>query len=286
MLNMEIFNKYEKITFDKLDKVCTKVNASVFPKIRLADIFPITNSGISNEEYSFALKSHFDFTVYDNQSLLPLFAVEFDGKSHRTETQRFRDNIKNRLTNRFDLPLLRINSRYLEKKYRDLDLLSWCVEIWFLADSFYAAQENGTVPYNELFDPESIYLISGNKKKFPFFLSFDIRNEIRTLSRKKRIKSLIPNTWIGKDSNSNYYGISWLYVDNETGLFTTSGMKAQNFPVLESDLLEEIMIFDLYEQLLGFLDNKRRSIPSQSISKRINEFEKKYKLAFVSTGGF
>lgn len=283
---MEIFNKYEKITFDKIDKVCSKVNASVFPKIRLADIFPITNSGISNEEYSFALKSHFDFTVYDNQSLLPLFAVEFDGKSHRTETQKFRDNIKNRLTNRFDLPLLRINSRYLEKKYRDLDLLSWCVEIWFLADSFYAAQENGTVPYNELFDPESIYFISGNKKKFPFFLSFDIRNEIRTLFGKKRIKSLTPNTWIGKDSKSNYYGISWLYVDNKTGLFTTSGMKAQNFPVLESDLLEEIMIFDLYEQLLEFLDNQRRSISNQSISKRINEFEKKYKLAFSSTGGF
>lgn len=286
MLNMEIFNKYEKITFDKLDKVCTKVNASVFPKIRLADIFPITNSGISNEEYSFALKSHFDFTVYDNQTLLPLFAVEFDGKSHRTEAQRFRDNIKNRLTNRFDLPLLRINSQYLKKKYRDLDLLSWCVEIWFLADSFYAAQENGTVPYNEQFDPETIYSISGNEKKFPFFLSFDIRNEIRTLSRKKRIKSLIPNTWIGKDSYSNYYGISWLYVDDKTGLFTTSGMKAQNFPVLESNLLEEIMIFDLYEQLLEFLDNKRRSISYQSISKRINEFEEKYKLAFASTGGF
>lgn len=63
-------------------------------------------------------------------------------------------------------------------------------------------------------------------------------------------------------------------------------MKAQNFPVLESDLLEEIMIFDLYEQLLEFLDNQRRSISNQSISKRINEFEKKYKLAFSSTGGF
>ncbi|PED69294.1 DUF2726 domain-containing protein [Bacillus pseudomycoides] len=285
MLNIAIFNKYEKITYERLEKVCTSVNASVFPKVRLADIFSITNSGISNEDYSFALKSHFDFTVYDNKSLLPLFAVEFDGKFHRTETQKFRDEIKNRLVKRFDLPLLRINSLYLEEKYRNLDLLSWCVEVWFLAEYFYEAQENGTVPYDEPFAPESIFSLSGNEKKFPFFLSFDIKNEIRKLSEKKQIKSLIPNTWIGTDNNGNYYGISWLYIDNETGVFTTSGIKAQRFPVSESELLEEIMIFDLYEQLLGFFNNKRRSVMNREIFKRINEFEKKYRIALVSSGG-
>lgn len=285
MLNKEIFNMYEKITYERLEKVCINVNASVFPKVRLADIFSITNSGISTEDYSFALKSHFDFTVYDNKSLLPLFAVEFDGKFHRTETQKIRDEIKNRLVNRFDLPLLRINSRYLEKKYRNLDLLSWCVEVWFLAESFYVAQENGTVPYDEPFAPESIFSLSGNEKRFPFFLSFDIRNEIRKLSEKEQIKSLIPNTWIGTDNNSNYYGISWLYIDNETGIFTTCGMKAQSFPVSESELLEEIMIFDLYEQLQGFFDDKRRSVLNQEIFNRINEFEKKYRMALVSSGG-
>jgi len=285
MLNKGIFNKYEKITYERLEKVCIDVNASAFPKVRLADIFSITNSGISNEEYSFALKSHFDFTVYDNKTLLPLFAVEFDGKFHRTETQKFRDQIKNRLVSRFDLPLLRINTRYLEKKYRNLDLLSWCIEVWFLADAFYAAQKNGTVPYDEPFAPESIYSLSGNNKKFPFFLSFDIRNAIRRLYEQKQIKSFVPNSWIGTDNNNNYYGISWLYIDNETGVFTTSGMRSQNFPVSEVDLLEEIMIFDLYEQLLGYLDNKNRCVLNQEIFKRVNEFEKKFKMALVSSGG-
>ncbi|MCY8267083.1 hypothetical protein MOC48_12055, partial [Bacillus haynesii] len=204
---------------------------------------------------------------------------------HRTETQKFRDEIKNRLVKRFDLPLLRINSLYLEEKYRNLDLLSWCVEVWFLAEYFYEAQENGIVPYDEPFSPESIFSLSGNEKKFPFFLSFDIRNEIRKLSEKKQIKSLIPNAWIGTDNNGNYYGISWLYIDNETGVFTTSGIKGQRFPVSESELLEEIMIFDLYEQLLGFFNNKRRSVSNREIFKRINEFEKKYRIALVSSGG-
>lgn len=284
-MNKEIFNKYENITYERLNKVCKKVNTSVFPKVRLADIFSITDSGISNNDYSFALKSHFDFTVYDNNSFLPLFAVEFDGKYHKTETQKYRDDIKNRLANRFDLPLLRINSRYLEAKYRNLDLLSWCVEVWFLAEAFYAAQEKGTVPYDEPFSHESIYSLSDNEEKFPLFLSFDIRNEIRKLSEQGKIKSLIPNVWIGTDKNGNYYGISWLYIDNETGLFTISGMKAQRFPISESDLLEEIMIFDLYEQLLGFFDNKSRSVLNQAIFKMVNEFERKYRMALVSTGG-
>ncbi|MEC1177243.1 DUF2726 domain-containing protein [Metasolibacillus meyeri] len=285
MLNKEIFNKYEKVTYEKLEKVCVNVNASVFPKVRLADIFPITNSGISNEEYSFALKSHFDFTIYDNKSSQPLFAVEFDGKSHRTEIQKSRDEIKNRLVKRFNLPLLRINSLYLEEKYRNLDLLSWCVEVWFLAEYFYKAQEDGTIPYDEPFSPESILFTSGNEKKFPFFLSFDIRNEIKKLFEEKQIKSFIPNVWIGTDNNRNYYGISWLYIDNEIGIFTTSGMKAQRFPIIESELLEDIMIFDLYNKLLDFFNNKRNSVLNQEIYQRVNEFEKKYRIASASLEG-
>ncbi|WP_082340162.1 DUF2726 domain-containing protein [Lysinibacillus agricola] len=118
--------------------------------------FPITDSGISNEEYSFALKSHFDFTVYDNTTLQPLFAVEFDGKSHLVEIQKSRDKLKNRLVERFNLPLLRINSLYLDKKYRSLDLLSWCIEVWFSAKYFYEAQRNGLIPYDEPFSPMSL----------------------------------------------------------------------------------------------------------------------------------
>ncbi|QQP12353.1 DUF2726 domain-containing protein [Lysinibacillus agricola] len=86
----------------------------------------------------------------------PLFAVEFDGKSHLVEIQKSRDKLKNRLVERFNLPLLRINSLYLDKKYRSLDLLSWCIEVWFSAKYFYEAQRNGLIPYDEPFSPMSL----------------------------------------------------------------------------------------------------------------------------------
>lgn len=63
----EIFNLYEKVSYERIDSICSKVNAIVFPKVRLADIINISGSGISHEEYRFALKSHFDFIVYNKK---------------------------------------------------------------------------------------------------------------------------------------------------------------------------------------------------------------------------
>ena len=285
MRNKKIFNNYEKITYERLDEVCKDVNASVFPKVRLADIFPITDSGISNEEYSFALKSHFDFTVYDNTTLQPLFAVEFDGKSHLVKIQKSRDKLKNRLVERFNLPLLRINSLYLDKKYRSLDLLSWCIEVWFSAKYFHEAQRNGLIPYDEPFSPESIISISGYQRKFPFFLSFDIRNELRKLFEAKKIKSPIPNVWIGTDDNKNYYGVSWIHVDDNQWIVTTSGMKVQRFPMVQSDLLEEILIFELYNNLSGYFEKRVNVFSYKEIDLIINSYQKKYRLVSASLGG-
>lgn len=282
----QIFNNYEKLTYNRLEKICRNVHASVYPKVRLADVFPITNSGISSKEFSFALKSHFDFIVCDNTTYFPLFAVEFDGKSHYTKVQKYRDTIKNKLTQRFNLPLLRINSRYLEKKYRELDLLSWSVELWFLSEAFWEAKESGAIPYDEPFNPSAISSLSDDGNRFPYFLSLDIRRKFNELFKQKKMKSSNISTWIGKDNNDNYYGVSWLFVSDELGLMTISGMKAQNFPMSHSELLEEIMIFELYDKLMEYFEGKRSCILYQEMDNKIKEYENKYELAFASTGGF
>jgi len=110
----KIMNLHEEITHSRLRSVCENYSASVYPKFRLADVLPIEGSGISNEDYRFAMQSHFDFLVADREHQA-LFAVEFDGFSHRDEAQIKRDAIKNRLCDKFELPLLRINSNYLLK---------------------------------------------------------------------------------------------------------------------------------------------------------------------------
>ena len=149
-MSHKLLNSYEEVTYQRVREVAEANWAHVFIKVRLADAIPINNSGISQADFSFALKAHLDFLVTD-ADYNSLFAVEFDGPTHGTETQQKRDRQKDALMERFALPLLRINANYLNRKYRDFDLLSYFIELWFLRDDFLKAQEAGLVPFDEAF---------------------------------------------------------------------------------------------------------------------------------------
>jgi hypothetical protein len=79
-----LVNQYEQTTDSALNRVAQKQDSRVFAKVRVADVLPIGNSGLSNEQYSYALKSHFDFIFADNEHQ-PLFAIEFDEPHHLTD---------------------------------------------------------------------------------------------------------------------------------------------------------------------------------------------------------
>jgi hypothetical protein len=164
----KILNSYEALTDERLQEVCTRNDARVFSKVRLADVFSIERSGISNEEYRFALQAHFDFLVTDTKSQ-PLFAVEYDGNLHATAEQQARDRVKDLLCERFGLPILRINSDYLWRHYRGMDLLTWFIEVWFAWQWYQEAQAAGEVPWDEVFSPWAIVSIPGNDRQFPLW---------------------------------------------------------------------------------------------------------------------
>ena len=90
--------------------------------MRIADVFPLAGSRLTDELYSYALKAHFDFTISDD-SQLPIFAVEFDGPSHSKKEQTERDKKKNEICRFFDFPILRITSNHLLKRYNKSSLL-------------------------------------------------------------------------------------------------------------------------------------------------------------------
>jgi hypothetical protein len=79
--------------------------------MRLADVLPIENSGISNRYYDYALRAHFDILVADDQDR-PKLAIEFGGKGHDPA----KDHLKNELCERFELPLVRITSEHLHAR--------------------------------------------------------------------------------------------------------------------------------------------------------------------------
>lgn len=272
-----LVDDYEKVTDARLQEACSRLGARVCPKVGLKEVLPIEGSGLPFELFRYALQAHFDFVVVDRASI-PLFAVEFDGASHRYEEQKRRDVKKNALCERFQFPLLRINSRHLTKKYRGMDLLSWFVDVWFAAQAFEDAQENGLVPWDEPFEPAFFVTWSEHKRRFPLWLTLDIQQEIRALSEAGKCLDPAPSFIIGADSKNNYHAICFLEVTRGRAVCVTTGMRNQSFPVLLGDALEQIVIFDIYHELQRVLSGDARLIDMKRVDLMIRSFRTTYEL--------
>lgn len=272
-------NSYEEVTYDKLRAVTEPVGAHVFSKVRLADVIPVNNSGISNEEFSFSLKSHVDFLVTDSEQDVQ-FCVEFDGPTHRQPEQIRRDELKNQLLTKFRVPFIRINSRYLEERYRGLDLLTYFVDVWFLARAFDEAQERGQIPPEESFDPTFI-LSDGqpNGKKWPYWISIELQADIQRMFKEHLVAQPAPSHWIGLDERGNYRCLAWLFVTHETCVFIETGMRGHRFPaVYSSDLLSQLAVYDLHEALEKALDGSAAPASRDVLESRLADYERRFEM--------
>jgi len=280
----KILNLHEEATHSRLKDACNDWEASVYSKIRLADIFPIEGSGISDKDFRFALQSHFDFVI-SNKKHDPLFAIEFDGHSHRKHTQIQRDKLKNQLCERFDLPLLRITSNFLQKKYRNMDVLTWLVEVWFLQEGFYDAQSKGQIPPDEPFDPLNFIMFPKSKERFPLWLSLNSNIKIKKLFENKLCKDPIPSVFIGRDKENNYKGIAFIRINDERGVCTRITMLKQQFSVGMLDILNEILICELYEKVKKAIKDIKNAESLNQIIDRCNYYQNNYERYYVSTYG-
>lgn len=282
----KLLNRYEEITYEKLRSVCEPAGAHVFPKVRVADVVLLDGLHLAPQEFSFGLKAHFDFVVTD-QHYAPLFSVEYDGPQHKTDSrQEQRDAIKNGICEKSNYPLLRINSRYLDREFRGLDLLTYFVDVWFLQEAFDEAQRNGGVPYDEPFDPAFIYSDGTHEgKRWPYWISIDIQTRINELYEEKKVDQMVPGHWVGVDDRGNYRCLSWLALPGDRAIYTTTGMRNQNFPVAVSDLLGMIGMFDVFEKLKAYLEGAGTVASRTALKERISYFERTFKMrAALSCG--
>ena len=284
-----LLNQYEEVTYDALQRACAVDGAHVFPKVRVADVFRLENETITSAHLTYGLRAHFDFLVTD-KDYQPLFCVEFDGPLHESSPrQRERDRLKDEICEHFRHSLLRVNSRYLTPAYRGLDLLTYFVDAWFLERAFSQAQTDGLVRYDEPFDVTFIYSNGQDgSKKWPYWLSLDIQEQIRALHEKGRIGQMIPSAYVGTDDAENYRCLSWLVLDASSVLCVKTGMKAQRFPaVYESELIAMLAMFDLYELVRKVLAGDRSQVKDRAkfFSQELPAFEKQYSICHVTACG-
>lgn len=266
-----LLNRPEAETDASLRHVCEAYGARVFPKVRVADVLPIEQSGISADLYRYALQSHFDFVAAES-SHRPLFAVEFDGPAHSKPPSAERDRKKAALCERFQCPLLRITSRYLSPVYRGMNLLSWCIEAWFVQRAFETEQAAGHIPFDEPFDALAICRMSGNPNRFPLWLSCDIYQEFRAWAAQGVTLDPAPSCVLGRDGSGNIRALSFTRISPSSGVFARSAMRSQMFPIDLPDLLNEVAAFELHEAVQQVHSGGRRPLPIASVKAQIDEF--------------
>lgn len=262
-----LLNRSEEQTYSILREGCDPWDARVFAKVRLADVMPIDRSGLSSGDYGFALRAHLDFLATDSD-FTPLFGVEFDGLSHGSARQRERDCIKNRLCEKFDLPLLRVNSRYLYKKYREWNLISLFVEYWFLERSFYEAQKAGSVPWDEIFDTMSVYKLPDRDLAFPLSLAYDAHWEVRKLAAQGQCWSPGLSSIISRDSSGLYHALGYVVIDAKSCVLAELKMREQQFTLRPSELLGDLVGLEVYEAL-------RKGLLQQSVRRSLRQLDQR-----------
>lgn len=272
----KLFNLHEEASNIHLSKNAKQFGAKVVPKMRIADVLNIKSSGLSNEEYRYALQAHFDFILYDDENN-PLFAVEFDGPLHENDMITIKkDILKNTICEKLEFPLLRINADFLTKKIKNFSILSWIIEVWFFGQEFFKQQEQGLIPIDEIFDYSFImkpFLKDGILDvDFPYFLSANAIILINKCRAQGTISRVIFKAY--EDKMGFTYGIIIASIDERKGIMSKVRVKSFNFyPPSPSDIVEELAVIDIANKIKTFLNNKEKCIDSKPIFDFLNKIQ-------------
>jgi len=271
-----LLNTYEKATNARLKAATAQWGAEVYPKVRLADVFPIQGSGISDNEYSFALKSHFDFLVTDGNSD-PLFAVEFDGPGHTEPSQVQNDELKSNLCRHFGFPLLRVNARYLDALGHGMDLLAWCIHAWFSAKNVADAERSGAVAPSIVFATD-VVAIPGLDGHLPLWLSADARLDIDALAKQHPGLDPVPSCFVAEGSAGEIRAFAWLRLSPQEAIWAQTGMRAQLFDAPLEEAIEEIAIIQLRKNLEFVLAGIEVPQPPKALEVAVSHFKASYRI--------
>lgn len=234
-----LFNEWEQKTDAALAEAAERCGARVLLKVRVASALPIDGSGLTNEQFGYALRSEFDFVVADGDNGTPQFAVEFefDEHHHLTDPETIRrDRLKAQVCEHFGFPLVRIDSAYLHRQRR-FTLIGYLLEAWSLERAFSEAQERGSVPYDEPFIIENVLSDSlTGPADFPYWLDRPARLEMVSARRAGKLRSQTPEEIITPYPDGNLADDAevvecWAVLELTTGGYVMGQARLRNSKV-------------------------------------------------------
>lgn len=271
-----LLNLPESVTDKRLREVCDDFDAKVYAKARVADVLPIEHSGINDKHYKYALQAHFDFVVADSEDQ-PLLAIEFDGPSHYEPDAQKRDEMKNTLCDKFELPLLRVNHNYLNNSFSNWDLLRWFCTVFFVNREWEEDVKAGRIPIEDLiFDPMfvSVKTKSGTRS---LELERYARGELGRLFISREIPFPVPNCITGEGEDRTLRAISWIETADQKCVITETAMRYHNLGSWVQFAIRGIVLTELVNCVHAAVTGKKPALPIASINIRVKDFEGRFK---------
>jgi len=250
----------------------------------VADVIDLDGVCADGALKRFGLQSHFDFVICRDQ-WQPAYAIEFDGNFHTTPVQLARDVKKDELCRRAGFPILRINSRYLSKEFGSLSLVAWIMDVYELQEEFHRMQARGDAPADEPFDPFLMMSLEPHEERFPYWLSAKPRVRLQRLHAQGRVRDPISTGFIGYDALEVMRGMEYIRVTETTGVYVQSAMRPQQFPILLSDLFDEILSVQLVEEVFKWVRGEVGALPMDQIYARSKVLQAGLKLGRAHSYG-
>ena len=268
-----ILNLAEKETAEELEPVVDEHDCLVYKKVRVADVLDIQHSGLSNEEYGYAFKAHFDFVIARRQDTQALFAVEYDGPLHSSEREvQHRDRLKDGICDKLGLPLLRVDSEFVYQEVGRFRLLPLFIEVWFLGEAFYEQQAEGRIPTDEDFDPYSVIDVAGRRIIRKYDPAQQSRDQLHRYHEQGITRTLNPVLLRGQDPSGKYAVCLAVSYVRDGPLSATGCFRTVNFGYfLPGDIAEDIATIDLARKIPLHM---KGVIKTSSYQEVADEFER------------
>ena len=283
----------EAVSFG-LSTVCKRLGAGVLVRVKAQDVFRTEGSGLSDELLQFVSRAQFDFVAVDAERL-PLFVVQFDGTSHPTDVASVKQQQENEICRKLLLPLVRVHAFHLAKKHHSIEIMSLMLESWFASKGAVpsAGEKSRTFRSGEIdlfgtAGPGSTAALSATTG-FTSPAEFDpttgalgdVRKNIRRIYESGKCKSPVASSVIGVDPAGNFHAVGFVRVTDEAVASSKIALRNQLFPATTNILVDEMLLYELYQELLECIRGRGRLVSRAELGATIAAFRMRYKVKAV-----
>lgn len=269
-----LVNGDEVLTDAALREAATGLDLRIDAKVRVVDALDIDRSGLSDEQYRYALRAHFDWVVSDAATTRPEFAVEFDGPSHDSPDARRRDALKNAVCAKLGLPILRVGHAVLRPTAQHT-VLGVLLECWTAWRGFIDAQERGELAYDEVYDPLAFIELDPDTDAIvqPYNIARRVQQRIARMARAGVLARRIPvvafrSHWMGGPEGTESY--AWVATTDRRIVIGHASVREYSFPGVEPiDLAEGLALLDLGDRLAAWREGDETIPVSAEVAERV-----------------